>query len=544
MAKKRKARKKNAPKPGEVGYLSPTQLRNARKRRAKKISRSAEGSPGDRTTSGNKRHRPPDGADPSLKFLRNPEGAPIVQTARRYLEAKLSPSSSDGKYTNARFRVYLGPTKQWRTVAKLAVRPHPSGQGVAIGLFRPGTHDVVSVSNCTAHHDSINAAVRALTKICGEKDVSMNLAFDDITGQGFLRYVALSVERATGAVQLCLVWNSVIYPKRHDGSGEDDEGCNDEGRRKLLNIVRELKRFHGNKEKRTRRRGKKGRGQEGKNEPSLNNSSKTASSGREFSSFSLHSLWVHYNSTWKHGNAIFDTAAPAEAWEHLCGPRYIEEILDLTNHAPPMPNPVKLRFPPNVFRQANIDAFTTIVGTIRRMIHRYSKEERERAEGSTQDLPTCLELYGGVGTIGLNMVDLTSSLTSSDENPHNYACFQGSAAESLPNELRERLTYVPRNATDVVAGGHGPIGAEILVVDPPRKGLDRPVLDFLCKEQDAAVGPKLLTYISCGFDAFQRDADALLDSGKWRIYHAEGHLLFPGSDAIETLAFFARTSMS
>ena len=56
--------------------------------------------------------------------------------------------------------------------------------------------------------------------------------------------------------------------------------------------------------------------------------------------------------------------------------------------------------------------------------------------------------------------------------------------------------------------------------------------------------PKLLTYISCGFDAFQRDADALLDSGKWRIYHAEGHLLFPGSDAIETLAFFARTSMS
>jgi hypothetical protein len=29
-------------------------------------------------------------------------------------------------------------------------------------------------------------------------------------------------------------------------------------------------------------------------------------------------------------------------------------------------------------------------------------------------------------------------------------------------------------------------------------------------------------------------------NGNWRLDHAEGHILFPGSDAIETLVFFTR----
>ena len=49
---------------------------------------------------------------------------------------------------------------------------------------------------------------------------------------------------------------------------------------------------------------------------------------------------------------------------------------------------------------------------------------------------------------------------------------------------------------------------------------------------------KLVVYVSCGFQAFQRDCDALIKSGKWKVQFAEGYILFPGSDAIETLAFF------
>ena len=82
-----------------------------------------------------------------------------------------------------------------------------------------------------------------------------------------------------------------------------------------------------------------------------------------------------------------------------------------------------------------------------------------------------------------------------------------------------------------------------------------------------------LIYVSCGFKSFQRDASVLLGlspprdplievgisdkatgsggqtdpsqagqggSSAWRLVHAEGHVLFPGSDHIETLAIFDR----
>ena len=49
-----------------------------------------------------------------------------------------------------------------------------------------------------------------------------------------------------------------------------------------------------------------------------------------------------------------------------------------------------------------------------------------------------------------------------------------------------------------------------------------------------------LIYLSCGFAAFQRDCDALVKSGEWRLTHAEGFNFFPGSDHVETLAVFDR----
>jgi len=115
----------------------------------------------------------------------------------------------------------------------------------------------------------------------------------------------------------------------------------------------------------------------------------------------------------------------------------------------------------------------------------------------------------------------------------------------------------------------------VCLVDPPRKGLDEDVLVALS-------GPKLapgasyssaaatnsaknskscgagaaaatvggapanaltrLIYVSCGFKALQRDCARLLapGGGGWKIAHAEGHVLFPGADHLETLVIFVR----
>ena len=102
----------------------------------------------------------------------------------------------------------------------------------------------------------------------------------------------------------------------------------------------------------------------------------------------------------------------------------------------------------------------------------------------------------------------------------------------------------------------------MLVVDPPRKGLEPDVLDELCKpvnpSQPMVESPNLLTmedervnwandvrrlvYVSCGFDALARDCDSLLsNAGGWKLQSATGYVLFPGSDHVETICVFDRS---
>ena len=105
------------------------------------------------------------------------------------------------------------------------------------------------------------------------------------------------------------------------------------------------------------------------------------------------------------------------------------------------------------------------------------------------------------------------------------------------------------------------LGADVIIVDPPRKGLEQEVLDELCKEinpnQDYVESANMLTtpdhlanwandakyliYVSCGFEALARDAERLLTSNAgWRLESATGYILFPGSDHVETLCCFRR----
>jgi len=349
-------------------------------------------------------------------------------------------------------------------------------------LFAPNSHRLIPVPTCVAHHPSINLAVEVLEQLCHRLDVE---PFSDSTGSGFLRHVAINVERSSGKVQITLVWNTKPY-----GSGSAEVG-----RRQMDSLVESLVAAGG-----------------GPNRTRSNNGAKGS-----VGALRLHSLWVHYNASCKHDNAIFDIHGGPTCWQHCFGPRMVEETLA------PLEGqkcPVALQFPPNVFRQANLDAFTKIVAQIRKRIAAFC---------CLQKKPRCVELYGGVGTIGLNVADLFSSLVSSDTNPFNKVCFTKAASRLSSEDCQ--VTYIPKGAAEVVQMGLLE-EADVVLIDPPRKGLDSDTLKAL----NSACKPQLLVYVSCGFDSFRRDCDLLLRS-KWEVEHAEGHLLFPGSDALETLAF-------
>ena len=56
-----------------------------------------------------------------------------------------------------------------------------------------------------------------------------------------------------------------------------------------------------------------------------------------------------------------------------------------------------------------------------------------------------------------------------------------------------------------------------------------------------ATGPHTLLYLSCGYEALERECAALLGSrAGWRLEAATAFLFFPGTDSIETLAVFRR----
>ncbi|KAL3924609.1 MAG: hypothetical protein SGILL_000938 [Bacillariaceae sp.] len=510
MGGKNKNKKRPAPpKPGDPDYKTPTQLRNARKRRKLQKEKAAKNGGGGANAqkgpssdgahiSNQKQHNSSLSSsapkDPSLKYIDNPKSAPTVKAAKRFFENIFrNQPDSVGEQSSYIFPIFVGPKTGWRSVARLAVRPSIDKKKVKIGLFVPGSHQLLEVPDCPAHHPRINDAVKMVQQACNDVGVA---AFDEHSGCGNLRYVAVSVERSTGKQQVVLVWKEE----------EDSAG-------KLDKLIQKLTR---------------------------------KSNGNE-SKLDLHSLWIHYNNAWKHANSIFDRNG---RWEQRFGndnEQGVEEILlnDDTDSNTQLPQ-VTLNFPPQVFRQANIDAFAKIVLKIRHWLG----EQRDASSDRKKRLGHCLELYGGVGTIGLNLVDLFESIESSDENPFNKACFEASVkkinvkGKSLKPSRQEKIVYRSKSATDMVQGTKGRASldeADVIIVDPPRKGLDSEVVEAVnASKCDKKVSSSLqtLVYVSCGFDAFRRDYDALVKSRKWKLNHAEGHILFPGSDAIETLAIF------
>lgn len=509
---KNKSKKRPAPQPGDPDYLTPTQLRNSRKRRKIKYDKTNAASKKNNhqqqqgQQNQNQKHKQTNKSggnhseDPSLRYLSNPTSAPTVKRAIAFFGENPPRSTSSSKNKNKKnmnksnnetddddttdtrkqqptnFPVFVGPTSGWRTVARLAVRRQHGC--LRIGLFVPGSHELMEIPQCEVHHPRINSAVKALQKKCHKFQI---LPFDEKTGEGNLRHVAIHVERETGKQQVTLIWKS-------QGDGDDPERGADPEEQKLEKLCQSLVHI--------------------------------SSSGDE--RLKLSSLWVHYNNSWKHSNSIFDRTG---RWKKVYGDEYIVERLGLRDENLVVP----LHFPPQVFRQANIDAFTGIIDSIRTWLKNNPAER-------------CLELYGGVGTIGLHLIDLIESLTSSDENPFNKACFEASASQLKVKKPGKKtcksISYEPKNASDMVSDGEALNDADLVIVDPPRKGLDDDVLQALC--QNTSI--KSLIYVSCGFDAFCRDFQNLTGDGNWKLDHAEGHVLFPGSDAIETLACFTRRS--
>jgi 23S rRNA (uracil1939-C5)-methyltransferase len=211
----------------------------------------------------------------------------------------------------------------------------------------------------------------------------------------------------------------------------------------------------------------------------------------------LHSLWLNFNT--QQNNVIL-----APGFYHHCGP---QSVVEEFGGAP-------VHYPPGAFGQSNLEVAGQIVGHIRERI----------PEGAR-----VTEFYAGVGAIGLSVLEKVSALRLNEVAAQSLFGLQLGLAE-LAVPLRDRVEVVPGAAQ---AATHAALGSQVVIVDPPRRGLDPELTRFL-----AAQPPEHLIYVSCGLTSFLNDADLLLVGGKMRLSELTAFNLMPFTAHVETVASF------
>ena len=148
---------------------------------------------------------------------------------------------------------------------------------------------------------------------------------------------------------------------------------------------------------------------------------------------------------------------------------------------------------------------------------------------------TVWDLYCGIGTISLFLAQkakfvrgveiVPAAIEDAKRNAQinhieNVEFFVGKAEEVLPREYEKNGVY-----------------ADVIVVDPPRKGCDEMLLKTILKMQ-----PKRVVYVSCDSATLARDLRFLCDNG-YELKKVCGVDQFPQTVHVETVVLLQRKNM-
>lgn len=141
------------------------------------------------------------------------------------------------------------------------------------------------------------------------------------------------------------------------------------------------------------------------------------------------------------------------------------------------------------------------------------------------------DVYCGIGTISLLLAHHAAQVDGIETVPEAIADAIFNAQE---NGIKN-VGFHCGNAEDVlprlVREGYHP---DAVLIDPPRKGCERPVLDALL-----ACGAKRLVYVSCNPATLARDVRILVDGG-FRFVYAQPVDMFPQTAHVETVVLLSK----
>jgi 23S rRNA (uracil1939-C5)-methyltransferase len=213
----------------------------------------------------------------------------------------------------------------------------------------------------------------------------------------------------------------------------------------------------------------------------------------------LHSLW--FNANREGSNTIL-----GPDFQNWCGPASVVEHF----------GGAAVHYPPGAFGQNNLDIAQDIIEHVR----------AEIPQGAT-----VAEFYAGVGAIGLSVLAAAGEIRMNELSPHSLHGLELGLAD-LDAANRAKMSVVPGRAG---AARLAASGAQVAIADPPRKGLDSELTDYLVEYP-----PERFVYVSCGLESLLNDAARLTSNGKLRLSALTAFNLLPFTEHVETVARFER----
>jgi 23S rRNA (uracil1939-C5)-methyltransferase len=175
---------------------------------------------------------------------------------------------------------------------------------------------------------------------------------------------------------------------------------------------------------------------------------------------------------------------------------------------------INLKYDFTGFFQVNVPMFEVAVTKIKSYLDKITQELGKK--------PNIIDLYAGVGTIGLALADSTSKVLGIE-------IFPGTKQKALENaklnniENFEFEEIAAENATEMLGN------TEVLIVDPPRIGLHQKVLDKIVETK-----PKYIIYLSCNPHTQAQNMGFLKDF--YNIEEFEAYNFYPRTPHVEALA--------
>ena len=213
----------------------------------------------------------------------------------------------------------------------------------------------------------------------------------------------------------------------------------------------------------------------------------------------LHSLW------WN-GNTSPTNAILGSRWHNWAGPETTRETI----------GGASVFYPPGAFGQANLPLADRMVALVHGWVPAGAR---------------VLEMHAGVGAMGLGLAARGHTVVFNEVSRWSLVGLNA-GIEALDADARPRTRVLRGPAANHLAAIDG---ADVVICDPPRRGLEPELLARLADDP-----PARLILVSCNPDAFLREARTLLQASRTRLAALVPVALFPYTDHVETVALFER----